>query len=45
MRRVELTLGVEPSHYEPGESPGRPTTGADAGPATGKAPNRETVPS
>jgi glycosyltransferase involved in cell wall biosynthesis len=40
VRRVELTLGVEPSHYEPG-APGAggtaPTTGADAGPATGKA--------
>jgi glycosyltransferase involved in cell wall biosynthesis len=37
VRRVELQLGVEPSHYEPGakaEQP--PTTGAAAGPATGK---------
>src|SRR3954464_9497536 len=38
VRRVELQLGVEPSHYEPGatqtEQP--PTTGADAGPATGR---------
>jgi hypothetical protein len=35
---VELRLGVEPSHYEPGAGDtGRPaTTGADAGPATGK---------
>jgi glycosyltransferase involved in cell wall biosynthesis len=47
VRRVELQLGVEPSHYEPGaagpygETQG-PTTGADAGPATGK-PDRETV--
>ena len=49
VRRVELQLGVEPSHYEPGaagpygsatEAP--PTTGAEAGPATGK-PDRETV--
>jgi glycosyltransferase involved in cell wall biosynthesis len=46
VRRVELQLGVEPSHYEPGEheegiAP-KPTTGVDAGPATGK-PDRETV--
>jgi glycosyltransferase involved in cell wall biosynthesis len=47
VRRVELQLGVEPSHYEPG-APDRggaraeATTGADAGPATGK-PDRETV--
>jgi glycosyltransferase involved in cell wall biosynthesis len=38
VRRVELQLGVEPSHYEPGavktERPA--TTGAAAGPATGK---------
>jgi glycosyltransferase involved in cell wall biosynthesis len=40
VRRVELKLRVEPSHYEPGAEPtGRPaTTGADAGPATGKGP-------
>jgi glycosyltransferase involved in cell wall biosynthesis len=47
VRRVELQLGVEPSHYEPGApgpygERGEPTTGADAGPATGK-PDRETV--
>jgi glycosyltransferase involved in cell wall biosynthesis len=37
VRRVELQLGVEPSHYEPGASPEQPaTTGAEAGPATGK---------
>jgi glycosyltransferase involved in cell wall biosynthesis len=38
VRRVELQLGVEPSHYEPGASQtGQPpTTGAEAGPATGK---------
>jgi len=38
VRRVELQVGVEPSHYEPGaQDTGRPTTtGADAGPATGK---------
>jgi hypothetical protein len=48
VRRVELQLGVEPSHYEPGEDEGQAgdapqaTTGVDAGPATGK-PDRETV--
>ena len=37
VRRVELQLGVEPSHYEPGAGSGQePTTGAEAGPATGK---------
>src|SRR4051794_8055169 len=46
VRRVELQLGVQPSHYEPGEhdqgvAP-EATTGVDAGPATGK-PDRETV--
>ena len=48
VRRVELTLGVEPSHYEPGAGKsGQPaTTGAAAGRATGKTadgPDRETV--
>ncbi|MEA2482846.1 MAG: hypothetical protein QOC55_793 [Thermoleophilaceae bacterium] len=46
VRRVELQLGVEPSHYEPGADElaggAEATTGADAGPATGK-PDRETV--
>jgi glycosyltransferase involved in cell wall biosynthesis len=47
VRRVELQLGVQPSHYEPGAPDGyvearEATTGADAGPATGK-PERETV--
>src|SRR4051812_4388843 len=46
VRRVELQLGVQPSHYEPAarESSATPeaTTGVDAGPATGK-PDRETV--
>src|SRR3954451_8694913 len=45
VRRVELQLGVQPSHYEPGAHPEvtpEPTTGVDAGPATGK-PDRETV--
>jgi glycosyltransferase involved in cell wall biosynthesis len=45
VRRVELQVGVEPSHYEPGAEPtGQPpTTGADAGGATGKAEDREAV--
>jgi glycosyltransferase involved in cell wall biosynthesis len=47
VRRVELQLGVQPSHYEPGAPDGyvearEATTGADAGPAPGK-PERETV--
>jgi hypothetical protein len=38
VRRVELQLGVEPSHYEPGAEEGdqQATTGAQAGAATGK---------
>jgi glycosyltransferase involved in cell wall biosynthesis len=38
VRRVELRLGIEPSHYEPGASRDghEATTGASAGPATGK---------
>jgi glycosyltransferase involved in cell wall biosynthesis len=45
VRRVELHLGVKPSHYEPGarETGQAPTTGADAGPATGKTEERERV--
>ena len=70
VRRVELQLGVAPSHYEPGgapapvgatdadrAAPGAPaedapsdgtrrtgaTTGADAGPATGKTDERESL--
>jgi hypothetical protein len=38
VRRVELHLGVAPSHYEPGEKrEGEPgaTTGAGSAPATG----------
>ena len=33
VRRLELQLGVPPSHYEPGGSPNGqpPTTGANAG--------------
>ena len=43
VRRVELSLGIEPSHYEPAsETPDSPrTTGAAAGPATGKSEERE----
>jgi glycosyltransferase involved in cell wall biosynthesis len=38
IRRVELQVGVEPSHYEPGSGPTgqHATTGAQAGRATGK---------
>jgi glycosyltransferase involved in cell wall biosynthesis len=45
VRRVELQLGVAPSHYEPGaEATGQePTTGAEAGPATGKTEDREAL--
>jgi glycosyltransferase involved in cell wall biosynthesis len=45
VRRVELHLGVEPSHYEPGasETGQAPTTGAQAGRATGKTEEREAV--
>jgi glycosyltransferase involved in cell wall biosynthesis len=45
VRRIELQLGVAPSHYEPGSSPtGQgPTTGADAGAATGKTEERDVV--
>ena len=39
VRRVELALGVPPSHYEPGASPeaAPATTGAEAGPEAGAA--------
>ena len=45
VRRVELHLGVEPSHYEPGEVPTGQgaTTGARAGRATGKTEEREAL--
>ena len=45
VRRVELHLGVKPSHYEPGaaETGQAPTTGAQAGAATGKPENREAL--
>jgi hypothetical protein len=45
VRRVELQLGVKPSHYEPGgpDSGEEPTTGAAAGRATGKTEDREAL--
>ena len=45
VRRVELQLGVEPSHYEPGarDTGQEATTGAEAGPATGKPEEREAL--
>jgi glycosyltransferase involved in cell wall biosynthesis len=44
VRRVELHLGVKPSHYEPGDgSKKEKTTGADAGGATGKTDEREAL--
>jgi len=45
VRRIELQLGVAPSHYEPGnpQSGQKPTTGAGAGAATGKTEERDVV--
>jgi glycosyltransferase involved in cell wall biosynthesis len=45
VRRVELRLGVEPSHYEPGAEPAgrRRTTGAESGRATGTTEEREAL--
>jgi glycosyltransferase involved in cell wall biosynthesis len=45
VRRIELQLGVAPSHYEPGAAPTGhgPTTGAGAGAATGKTEERDVV--
>jgi glycosyltransferase involved in cell wall biosynthesis len=45
VRRMELHLGVKPSHYEPGatETGQAPTTGAHAGRATGKTEDREAL--
>jgi glycosyltransferase involved in cell wall biosynthesis len=45
VRRIELQLGVAPSHYEPGAGggDGRSTTGAGAGAATGKTEERDVV--
>jgi glycosyltransferase involved in cell wall biosynthesis len=44
-RRIEMKLGIEPSHYIPGHSAGAhaKTTGADAGAATGKTEEREAL--
>jgi glycosyltransferase involved in cell wall biosynthesis len=45
VRRVELQLGVEPSHYEPGadRTGQQATTGAEAGRATGGTEEREAL--
>ena len=45
VRRMELHVGVAPSHYEPGAEAGTqpPTTGAQAGRATGKTEDREAL--
>jgi glycosyltransferase involved in cell wall biosynthesis len=44
VRRIELQLGVEPSHYEPGQHTTRgATTGAGSGGATGKTEEREAL--
>ncbi len=45
VRRVELQLGVKPSHYEPGDEDAKHqrTTGAASGPATGKTEDREAL--
>jgi glycosyltransferase involved in cell wall biosynthesis len=45
VRRIELQLGVAPSHYEPGaRATGHPpTTGAGSGGATGKTEDREAL--
>src|SRR3954454_5641081 len=45
VRRVELQLGVGPSHYEPGQpdSAHASTTGAASGGATGKTDEREAL--
>src|SRR3954453_19497558 len=45
VRRIELQLGVAPSHYEPGTPGGdhAPTTGAESGAATGKTGEHSVV--
>ena len=44
VRRIELQLGVAPSHYEPGDESGRAaTTGAESGAATGKTGEHSVV--
>ena len=42
VRRIELQLGVEPSHYEPGDAPRPPSSGAQA---AGGRPTRKGGPS
>lgn len=44
-RRIELQLGVEPSHYEPGarDTGHAKTTGAGSGASTGKTEEREAL--
>lgn len=42
VRRIELKLGIEPSHYEPGASAGQVLAPAPAA-NTGELPDRETV--
>jgi len=45
VRRIELQLGVEPSHYEPGAAATstRHAAGAGPEPAGGDAPDREAL--
>jgi len=45
VRRIELELGVEPSHYEPGgaDSERQPTTGAHAAPHRGRTEEHEAL--
>jgi glycosyltransferase involved in cell wall biosynthesis len=45
VRRIELQLGVAPSHYEPGDTAAGKgaTTGADSGAATGKTEDHAVV--
>lgn len=44
VRRVELELGIEPSHYEPGAASDHPpTTGAHAGPHRTRTEEREAL--
>jgi len=45
VRRIELALGVRPSHYEPGkhDTGEHATTGAASGRATGKTEDREAL--
>jgi len=44
VRRIELQLGVEPSHYEPGAPPGtKPDALAGTDPGRGDPPDREAL--